>query len=237
MAINDKADGEPDSEPVATPRKAPATKSRPTKQAQTTVDLSRFLNAGVKKKSSQNSINRHTLPPPTDPPVAARKRRSDIASIEHSDGQAVVGANPMENGGRNVDENEEGDEESLGEDGDDYELSSDEEWEIEGDSITHVKLLKKTLGSTVKQRNVFAVTFEQEVGACVGDMKQTILGIYRDFHDANRAAQEHSRKQPFKSRDKERLYSDGTFHSRAKGGQRERYNVDVSRVKYTERKK
>ena len=242
MAINDKTDGEPDPETMATPRKVSATNSNPQKQAQATIDISRVLNskvlkAGVKKKSPQISRNLHTLPPPTNHPMATSKRRPDHTSTGRRDGQEVAGEAPMDKDGRHADENEESDQDRDGEGVDDYDLSSDEEWEVEGDSITHVKLLKKCLGSTVKQRNVFAVTFEQEVGMYVGEMNQKILGIYRDIHDANRAAQEHARKQSFKARHKERLYSDGTFHSRAKGGQRERYNVDVLRVKYTERKK
>ena len=216
MAINDKADGDPDPEPVATPRKAPATKSRPRRQAQANVDFSKVLSAGVEKESNQRSKNQHTLPPPLDHPVAAIKRRSDRTSIGHSDGQGAAGKDPVDTSVRIDDDNEESDDESDGGDGDDYDLSSDEEWEVEGDSITHVKLLKEYLGSTAKQRNVFAVTFESEVGPYVGEKNQTILGIYRDIHDANRAAQEHSRKQPLKARHKERLYSDGTFHSRAK---------------------
>ena len=237
MAINDNVDGEPDLTLEATLRRSRAAYSRRGKQAQATVDLSRVLNAGVKKVSPQNPRNLHTCPPPTDHLVAASKRGSDHTSMGRKEGQKVVEENPTEKGGRSVDHDELGDEGSYGEDGGNYELSSGEEWEEEGDPNTHVGLLKKSYGSMLRQRNVFAITFEQEVGAYVGEMKQKILGIYCDIHDANRAAQEHSRKQPFKSRHKERLYSDGTFHSRARGGQRERYNVDVSRVKYTERKK
>ena len=231
MAINNKVDGEPDPTATATMKKAQAMNSKSGRPTQATLDLSRALNAGVKKATiNQRGRNLHTFRPPTDHPVAANKRRSEHTSMGHSDGQEVAEENSMENGCRDVHDDEEGGEESREDGGDDYDLSSDEEWE-------DVKLMKRSLGSAVRQRNVFAVTFEQEVGAYVGEMSQTILGIYRDLHDANRAAQEHSRKQPYQSRHKERIYSDGTFHSRARGGQRERYNVDVSRVKYTERKK
>ena len=142
------------------------------------------------------------------------------------------------------DEDEDGNEDED-EDEDEYEHEEEadaeweEAWEEDGDNVTLVQLPQpKTPASSLNIQIVFIVTSLHEHRKPFEVQVHKVHGVYNHILDANKAAQVQSQGQGFMQhgeRYKEIVFSDGTLHARAKGGQDERFSVDVEMKQYTVR--
>ncbi len=152
----------------------------------------------------------------------------DLDSGSNDEGEDSEAAEDDEDGDEDEDEDEEEADDTWG-----------DEWEDEGDDVTKVQLPQlKNPASSLTAREAFIVTTVHETRDPIDDKYHEVHGVYSHVLDANRAAQKYAQEQVFSQNDdryKERIYIDGTFHARAKGGRDERVSVDVEVQQYTVR--
>lgn len=227
-------------------------------RAPSTADLSKVRDSGISKAQQPKKENK-TLSPEDETKLsgilAGLSDRSvgdmsrpevidlDSESSDESELESSEVAEDDEDGDKGQDEiedeDEDEDEDEVEDEDEDDDWADDtwkDEWEEEGDDVTQVQLPQpKTSASPLTIRRVFIVTTEHEIRDPFDDKHHEMQGVYSHVLDANKAAQEHAQRRRFAlegDRYKERIYHDGTFHARAKGGRDERLSVDVEEQFY-----
>jgi len=206
----------------------------------TTADISKVHDGGVTKAPQTSRENK---PLSREDEARALRVLAKVFDrpVEESSKPEVIDLDSGSGGKVEDTEEEDGAEDDGDEDED--ELWADDtwedEWEDEGDDVTKVALPRlKTTASFLTTREAFIVTSVHEIRDPVEDKYHEVHGVYSNVLDANTAAQDYAQGQGFTSdgdRYKERIYMDGTFHCKAKGGRDERISVDVEAKQYTVR--
>lgn len=208
-------------------------------RSQSTADLSKVRDSGISKAQQPTKKNK-TLSREDEIRLSGLLAGLSDRPVEDLSRPEVIDLDSGSN-----DENEQGDSEADDQDDDedeDEDWADDTwngEWKDEGDDVTMVQLQEpKTPAISSTSREVFVVTMVYEILDPVGYKDRELRGVYSHVLDANEAAQECAQRRRFTSkgdRYKERVYLDGTFHARAKGGQEQRLSVDVEVQQYTVR--
>jgi len=216
-------------------------KEMPTEgRAPITADISKVRNGGVTKAQPTTKENK-TLSSEDEVRLSGLLAGSSDRPAEEVSKPEVIDLDS----GSNDDEQEDSEvaEDDYDENEDEDELWVDDdwgdEWEDEGDDVTKVQLPQpKNPTSSLTTREAFIITTVHETRDPIDDKYHEVHGVYSHVLDANRAAQKYAQEQVFSQNDdryKERIYIDGTFHARAKGGRDERVSVDVEVQQYTVR--